>query len=50
VGSLLLGDLLALPISRTLDQPRQGCWYSFEPETWRAEHRWRELPEPLIEH
>lgn len=45
VGSLLLSDLLRLPISRDLDQPRQGCWFAFDPETWTAAGTWRPLPE-----
>ena len=45
VGTLLLSDLMRLPTSRTLDQPRQGCWFAFEPTTWTAEDRWRPLPD-----
>lgn len=45
VGSLLICDLLRLPISRDHDQPRQGCWFAFDPESWTAEGTWRPLPE-----
>lgn len=45
VGSLLLCDLLGVPVSRSLDQPRQGCWYAFDPATWVAESGWRPMPE-----
>jgi broad specificity phosphatase PhoE len=45
VGTLLLCALLDVPISRDRDQPRQGCWYAFDPDTWTAESAWRELPE-----
>jgi broad specificity phosphatase PhoE len=43
VGSLLVGDLLGEPVSRELDQPRQGCCFAFDPVLWRAEDRWRPL-------
>ncbi|MCR1780945.1 phosphoglycerate mutase family protein [Nocardioides carbamazepini] len=45
VGSLLRCDLLDLPIGRQHDQPRQGCWYTFDSESWRAESGWRALPD-----
>jgi broad specificity phosphatase PhoE len=32
VGSLLIAHLRGVPISRTLDQPRQGCRYVFDRE------------------
>ncbi len=45
VGALTLAHLKGVPISRSLDQPRQGCWYAFA----RAPRRlltegWRPLP------
>ncbi len=45
VGSLLLSDLLGVPISRDHDQPRQGCWFALDPESWTADGTWRPLPE-----
>jgi broad specificity phosphatase PhoE len=45
VGSLLLSDLMGSSISRDLDQPRQGCWFAFDPTTWTAEGTWRALPD-----
>lgn len=45
VGALLLSDLLGTPITRRLDQPRQGCWFAFDAATWSADHTWRTLPE-----
>ncbi|QBX54892.1 histidine phosphatase family protein [Nocardioides seonyuensis] len=45
VGGLLLGDLTDLPISRELDQPRQGSWFAFDPTTWSTNDSWRALPE-----
>jgi len=44
VGTLLLCDLMALPISRDLDQPRQGCRFAFDPTTWTADGPWQPLP------
>jgi broad specificity phosphatase PhoE len=45
VGSLLRGHLLGAPISRALDQPRQGCWFRVELPGWRLEEAaWREMP------
>ena len=45
VGSLLLSDLMRVPISRELDQPRQGCWFTFDPTTWSSTQGWQPFPE-----
>ena len=43
VGTLLLCDLLGVPIDRRMDQPGQGSWYRFDPVTRRVPHGWRRL-------
>jgi broad specificity phosphatase PhoE len=43
VGTLLWCDLMGVPISRKHDQPAQGCYFAFDPESWTAEHSWRPL-------
>lgn len=43
VGTLLLCDLMGVPISRQHDQPRQGCWFAFDPDTWTTEGTWQEM-------
>ena len=43
VGTLLLCDLLGVPIDRRHDQPGQGSWYVFDPVTRRVPHGWRRL-------
>lgn len=45
VGSLLLSDLMRVPISRELAQPRQGCWFTFDPITWSCTQGWHRFPE-----
>ena len=45
VGSLLLSDLMRVPISRELDQPRQGCWFTFDPTAWSSAQGWQPFPE-----
>ena len=45
VGTLLLCSLLRRPISRSLDQPRQGCWYAFDAGTWVTSSGWQEMPD-----
>jgi broad specificity phosphatase PhoE len=46
VGSLLRGHLLGAPISRALDQPRQGCWFAVALPGWQlAVPDWRPLPD-----
>lgn len=42
IGTLLLCDLLGVPIDRRHDQPGQGSWYGFDPVT-RVPHGWRRL-------
>jgi broad specificity phosphatase PhoE len=43
VGTLLLCDLLGVPIDRRHDQPGQGSWYVFDPVTREVPHGWRRL-------
>lgn len=43
VGTLLLADLLGKPISRRLDQTREGSFYAFDPVEWTALHQWLPL-------
>jgi broad specificity phosphatase PhoE len=43
VGALLLADLMGEPISRMLDQPGQGSWFSFDLTGWVAHHGWRRI-------
>lgn len=43
VGTLLLADLLGKPISRRLDQLREGSFYAFDPVEWTAVHQWLPL-------
>lgn len=43
VGGLLLGSLTARPISRNLDQPGMGSYFTFDPVTWRASSLWRRI-------
>ncbi len=46
VGALLRGRLLDVPISRALDQPRQGCWFALALPEWRLlDAAWRVLPD-----
>ncbi|MGG5810693.1 histidine phosphatase family protein [Falsiroseomonas sp. CW058] len=46
VGSLLRGHLLGLPISRALDQPRQGCWFAVDLPAWRLPvPGWQAMPD-----
>ncbi|OJH35766.1 histidine phosphatase family protein [Cystobacter ferrugineus] len=46
VGALLLAHLKGLPISRELDQPRQGCRYVFDRERRvLLSEGWEPLPE-----
>jgi broad specificity phosphatase PhoE len=43
VGTLLYCDLTGQHISREFDQPAQGSWFEFDPETWTALHGWRRI-------
>jgi broad specificity phosphatase PhoE len=43
VGALLYCDLTGQAISREFDQPGQGSWFEFDPETWTALHGWRRI-------
>lgn len=43
VGALLYSDLTGRAISREFDQPGQGSWFEFDPETWTALHGWRRI-------
>jgi broad specificity phosphatase PhoE len=45
VGTLLYCDLTQQRISRVFDQPGQGSWFEFDPETWTALHGWRRIGE-----
>lgn len=51
VGTLLMSHLLGQAISRHLDQPSQGHYWSVDLESGRLRHRWRpiDLIEPTIE-
>ncbi len=46
VGSLLLCHLLGVAIDRRYDQPGQGSYFRFDPDTGEVAHRWRRLGEP----
>jgi broad specificity phosphatase PhoE len=43
VGTLLQCALRGVPITRELDQPSQGHWFSFERDSHRVLHGWRRL-------
>lgn len=43
VGTLLYCDLMGLPISRAHDQPGQGSYFEFDPQSWTAKHCWRRI-------
>jgi broad specificity phosphatase PhoE len=43
VGALLLGAMLGETISRKLDQPFQGHFWSFDPDTRAVLHKWRAI-------
>lgn len=43
VGTLLYCDLMGIPISREHDQPGQGSYFEFDPQTWTASHSWRRI-------
>ena len=43
VGALFYSHLIQQPISRKFDQPGQGSWFAFDPETWTALHGWRRI-------
>jgi broad specificity phosphatase PhoE len=43
VGALLLADLMREPISRMLDQPGQGSWFSFDLDSWVAHRGWQRI-------
>jgi broad specificity phosphatase PhoE len=46
VGALLCGHLLGVPISRMLDQPRQGCWFRVALPGWTLlTQGWEILPQ-----
>lgn len=46
VGTLLMCDLLCIPIDRRHDQPGQGSYFSFDFSTRQVRHGWRRL-EPV---
>jgi broad specificity phosphatase PhoE len=46
VGTLLLCDLLGVPASRERDQPSQGHFWSFDPQTLRVIHGWTPIAPP----
>lgn len=48
VGTLLYCDLMGLPISRAYDQPGQGSYFEFEPQSWTANHSWRRIQPDFI--
>ena len=43
VGALLLCSCLGAPISRAHDQPSQGHFFSFDPQSFEVLHLWRPL-------
>ncbi|MGA7204645.1 MAG: histidine phosphatase family protein [Specibacter sp.] len=43
VGTLLLCNLMGRPISREHDQPGQGSYFEFDPQSWTASHSWRRI-------
>lgn len=49
VGTLLLCHLLGRPITRELDQPGQGHYFSIDRDTREVQHRWLPLEELAVE-
>jgi broad specificity phosphatase PhoE len=45
VGALLMASLLRVPISRALDQPDLGSYFSFGSSTWELERGWQRIPD-----
>lgn len=43
IGTLLYCDLMRISISREHDQPGQGSYFEFEPQSWTANHGWRRI-------
>lgn len=43
VGTLMLCQLLGVPVGRALDQPGQGSWYAFEQVSGVVHHGWRRI-------
>jgi broad specificity phosphatase PhoE len=46
VGTLLMCAMLRRSISRDLDQPFQGHFWSFDPNTRRVLHSWKQIAPP----
>lgn len=46
VGALLMCAMLGRPISRDLDQPFQGHFWSFDPNTRQVLHQWKPIAPP----
>ena len=46
VSTLLLCDLVGVPVDRAHDQPGQGSWFTFREEPRRLVHGWRRLEAP----
>jgi broad specificity phosphatase PhoE len=44
VGGLLLASLTAAPVSRALDQPGMGSWFTFDAKRWVALSGWQRTP------
>jgi broad specificity phosphatase PhoE len=44
VGALLLASLTGSPISRSLDQPALGSYFTFDPLDWTSLSGWNRLP------
>ncbi|HEY8913867.1 histidine phosphatase family protein [Lacisediminihabitans sp.] len=44
VGALLLASLTGSPISRSLDQPGLGSYFTFDALTWTALSGWNRIP------
>ena len=43
VGALLLASLSASPISRTLDQPGLGSYFTFHADSWQVRSPWERI-------
>lgn len=43
VGALLLASLTRMPITRGLDQPGMGSYFTFDAGTWQAHSSWQRI-------
>lgn len=46
VGTLLLCHLMGAPIARAHDQPHQGCWWRYAPESGAPPEGWGSIGSP----